>query len=66
MTSGIEAPAAGAVDGAAGLPVEGVVVVGGALPDGPVVCPDDPPPGWEQPATSNDAAISTAIRIPPG
>ena len=68
MTSEIAAPAAGAVDGAGGL-LEGVVpVVEGGPGDAPVVCvcPEWLLPVWAPPTTSNDRAISAAIRIPSG
>src|ERR1700728_420689 len=58
MTSDITAPAAGGVDGAAGLLfAEGLVgeEVGG--------CPDCPLTACEQPATSTKPVTSAAIRI---
>ena len=69
MTSEIGAPAAGALDGAGGLLAVGVAAV---VEDGPgdapvlCVCPEWLSPGWEHPTTSNDRAISAAIRIPSG
>jgi hypothetical protein len=69
MTSEIAAPAAGAVDGAGGLPAVGVAaVVEDGSGDAPVVCgcPEWLLPVSEHPTTSNDRAISAAIRIPSG
>ena len=69
MTSEIGAPAAGAVDGGGGLLAVGVAAVVEDGPgDAPVVCvgPEWLLPAWEHPTTSNDRAISAAIRIPSG
>ena len=68
MTSEIAAPAAGAVDGAGGLLDDGVAAVEEGPGDAPVVCvcPEWLLPACEHPTTSNDRAISAAIRIPSG
>jgi hypothetical protein len=73
MTSGIAAPAFGAVDGADGLLPNWALVAGAVPADAWVVvcvCPDWLLPPCEHPAaapaTRKDAASSAAIRIPSG
>jgi hypothetical protein len=66
MTSDIDAPAAGSVDGSGGL-----LPVGPGLAAADVwvllgVCSEWPPTPCEHPTTSDDTAIRAAIRIQSG
>jgi hypothetical protein len=62
MTSDIAAPAAGGVDGAAGLPLVGAGLAGEEL----CVGPDCPLTWCEHPVTSSKTVTSAAIRISSG
>src|SRR4051794_30194549 len=67
IASAMSAPGSGGLTGGFGVEVVvrggDVVVLVGADTEGSV-CLASPPTPWEQPPTSTDAAISTAIRIP--